>query len=110
MVYKLLFERVDMDVIDLGMVAYVEKLWEEGEGKTVAEYCYASVLRFAPKLKGRLPCALRILNGWRKLELPARASPYSEYDVCVVRNIRQLGAFLRGPLPSGRVRPLPADR
>ena len=65
------------DRVDLSMVHYLEVLWQEGEGKTVAEYCYASTLHFAPILKGKIPCALRLLNGWRRLELPARAAPLS---------------------------------
>ena len=65
------------EYIDEGFAEFLEHLWQEGEGIAVANYTLASILHFAPKLGPKLPCARRIIKGWRKLELPTRACPLS---------------------------------
>jgi hypothetical protein len=63
--------------VDLGDVlsAYVEKLWEDGDTKTMASYTLAAVQFFRPQVKGQLTKAWKLLALWGKLEQPRRATP-----------------------------------
>ena len=63
------------EYIDFALVEYLEHLWQEGEGVAVGNYTLAGLLHFVPSLRGELHCARRILKGWHRLELPARAAP-----------------------------------
>ena len=63
------------EFVDLALVQYFEHLWQEGEGLAVGNYTLAGLLHFIPPLRTELTCARRILKGWQRLELPARAAP-----------------------------------
>ena len=65
------------DYIDFALVQYLEHLWQEGEGISVANYSLAELVHFVPAIRAHLHCSRRILKGWQKLELPARACPLS---------------------------------
>eukprot|EP00438_Fugacium_kawagutii_P016522 Skav222460 [mRNA] locus=scaffold3319:167084:173482:+ [translate_table: standard] len=57
--------------------AYIERLWEDGDTKTMASYTVAAVQYFQPKLKGQLKQPWKLLSLWSKLEQPRRATPLS---------------------------------
>merc|ERR1712015_316672 len=63
------------DYVDARLADYFEYLWEDGEGLSVANYTLAAVVHFIPAMGSKLPAARRTIKGWRKLELPARATP-----------------------------------
>ena len=56
---------------------YLEKLWEDGDTKTMASYTLAAVQYFRPQVKGQLTKAWKLLALWGKLEQPRRATPLS---------------------------------
>ena len=65
----------ESEFVDGGLVQYLEHLWQEGEGLAVANYTLAGILHFIPSLRTELSCSRRIIKGWQRLELPARATP-----------------------------------
>ena len=72
--------RFVIEHVDMAFAAYLESLWHEGDGKTQAEYAYAAICHFIPRVRGNLPSGMRLLSGWRRMELPARATPIT-YDI-----------------------------
>ena len=54
---------------------YIERLWEDGDTKSVASYALAALQFHQPTLKGQLRQSWRLLSLWNKLEQPRRATP-----------------------------------
>lgn len=63
--------------LDVAVSAYLEALWQEGEGRTMGNYILAAIHWFMPEVKRKLVSSWRLLRAWDKLELPARATPAS---------------------------------
>ena len=82
------------EFIDIALVQYLEHLWQEGEGLAVGNYTLAGLLHFVPSLRSDLHCARRILKGWQRLELPARAAPLT-FDMALA----MCGLFVLWDLP-----------
>jgi integrase len=61
------------------LCSYLEFLWEEGEGRSLASNTVAGLQYVRPTLKKNLICAWRLLSAWAKRELPARAPPLTPY-------------------------------
>jgi hypothetical protein len=62
---------------DLGdiLCAYIEKLWEDGETKSLGSYTMVAVQFFRPELKGQLSKPWKLMALWGRLEQPRRATP-----------------------------------
>ena len=60
--------------LDQQMCAYVEWLWNEGEGMGAGNNLVAAVQYFL-QVRGKFPGCWALLKTWRKLEMPARAPP-----------------------------------
>eukprot|EP00435_Cladocopium_sp_Y103_P045195 s780_g12.t3 len=55
--------------------SYIERLWEDGESKTLGSYALAAVQFFHPQAKGRLGQPWKLMALWNRLEQPRRATP-----------------------------------
>jgi hypothetical protein len=55
--------------------SFIERLWEDGDTKTMASYALASVQYHRPAMKGHLQQSWKLLSLWTKLEQPRRATP-----------------------------------
>lgn len=66
---------------DLFLCKYVEFLWQDGEGRSVASNTVAGIQFMKPTLRKRLVCTWRLLGAWAKREMPARAPPLTVYLV-----------------------------
>ena len=64
--------------IDAQIAAYIENLWEEGEGRNSAGDIISAMSLFCPHLKGSLCCSWQLFKAWAKQEMPARAPPMPE--------------------------------
>eukprot|EP00435_Cladocopium_sp_Y103_P069331 s1270_g33.t1 len=64
-----------MHNLDEILCSYLEKLWEDGDTKTMASYALASIQFHRPALKGQLKQSWQLLSLWNKLEQPRRATP-----------------------------------
>jgi hypothetical protein len=63
---------VDFDQL---VASYIDFLWEDGEGRSLASNTVAGLQFFQPTLKRQLVCSWRLLGAWAKHEMPARAPP-----------------------------------
>ena len=63
------------DFLDDEVAAYVEYLWQEGEGASKAHYTLAAIQFFVPPARRNLNLAWGLVGSWDRLELPARAPP-----------------------------------
>ena len=57
---------------------FLEHIWSEGEGRSLASDTLAGLQDRDPRLKGQLVCSWRLLRTWSANEIPARAPPLSE--------------------------------
>eukprot|EP00435_Cladocopium_sp_Y103_P013778 s336_g3.t1 len=57
---------------------YLEYIWAEGEGRSLASNVLAGLQDFDPKLKGCLPGSWRLMKTWATNEVPCRAPPLTE--------------------------------
>eukprot|EP00438_Fugacium_kawagutii_P014624 Skav234625 [mRNA] locus=scaffold171:83113:87878:- [translate_table: standard] len=57
---------------------YLEFLWMEGEGRSLASDTLASLQDREPHLKGQLTSSWRLLKTWLSHEIPNRAPPFTE--------------------------------
>ena len=64
--------------IDAQVAAYIEHLWEEGDGRNMAGDILSGLTFFSPHLKGSLSCGWQLFKAWSKQELPVRAPPIPE--------------------------------
>ena len=64
--------------IDAQIAAYIEDLWENGEGRNSAGDIISAMTLFCPHLKGSLCRSWQLFKAWAKQELPARAPPMPE--------------------------------
>lgn len=55
--------------------SFIERLWEDGDTKTLASYALASIQYHRPALKGHLQQSWKLLSLWTRLEQPRRATP-----------------------------------
>lgn len=62
---------------DLLVADYINALWEEGEGRSLAANVLSGLQHYRPFLRRNLPCAWRLIGAWGRRELPARADPVS---------------------------------
>ena len=71
-------QRIAMD----GVVSdYLEFLWSEGEGRSLASDTLAALQDREPHLKGQLSSSWRLLKTWLSHEIPNRAAPFTEQVV-----------------------------
>jgi hypothetical protein len=68
----------EVHLVDELLSNYIEHLWEDGEGRSSASNVVAGLQHFKPLLRRKLICSWRLLAAWAKLELPARAPPFTE--------------------------------
>jgi len=68
-------QRIHLDPI---VSEYLEFLWSEGEGRSLASDTLAGLQDRDPHLKGLLVCSWRLLKTWMANELPSRAPPLTE--------------------------------
>ena len=61
--------------LDQLMVNYLERLWEDGDTKTMASYSLAALQFHRPQLRGCLRQSWQLPSLWNKLEQPRRATP-----------------------------------
>eukprot|EP00435_Cladocopium_sp_Y103_P035992 s493_g9.t1 len=61
--------------LDELLCGYLEKLWEDGDSKTMASYALASVQFHRPAVKGQLKQAWQLMSLWNRLAQPRRATP-----------------------------------
>ena len=66
---------ISEDSFDNCLMAYVERLWEEGDPKSHGNDAFAALKHFINPLRKSLWGAKRLLEAWGKLELPNRAAP-----------------------------------
>ena len=64
-----------MTGLDSLLSSFIERLWEDGDTKTMASYALASLQYHRPSLKGQLRDSWKLLSLWGKLEQPRRATP-----------------------------------
>ena len=67
--------------LDTYLCWHIEDLWHEGLPRGHANYCYAAVKFFVPSVSSLLYGADKLLKAWSKMELPARAVPFTP-DIC----------------------------
>lgn len=68
-------QRIKMD----GLLSdYLEYIWMEGEGRSLASDTLAALQDKEPHLKGHLVHSWRLLKTWMAHELPNRAPPFTE--------------------------------
>ena len=63
--------------LDRQVEDYIEHLWHEGEGISLAGDTISSLQHFQPSCKRHLPGAWRLLKAWQLRELPSRAPPFT---------------------------------
>ena len=63
------------DDLDLVVSAWVEHLWHEGDGRSVATDTIAALGWKVPSYKGHLRGSSELCKAWGRTELPARAPP-----------------------------------
>jgi hypothetical protein len=68
-----------VEAFDEVLCAYIEFLWQDGEGRSLASNTVAGLQFVRPTLRRKLPCAWRLLAAWAKRELPARAPPLTVF-------------------------------
>ena len=61
--------------MDVVVAEYIESLWEEGEGRSLASDTLAALQDTQPQLRNHLPACWRLLKTWHMNEIPARAPP-----------------------------------
>ena len=61
--------------LDQWLCLYIEKLWQDGDGKSGAADARCALAHFMPASCGPLHGARRLLLAWGKHELPERAPP-----------------------------------
>ena len=66
------------DSLDAVVSDYIEHLWSEGEGRSVASNLLAGLQDLDPHLKGHLQTSWRLMKTWTANELPNRAPPLTE--------------------------------
>jgi hypothetical protein len=57
---------------------YLENLWAQGEGRSLASDTLAGLQDRDPHLKGHLVYSWRLLKAWVSNEIPSRAPPLTE--------------------------------
>ena len=57
---------------------YLEYIWMEGEGRSLASDTIAALQHYDPKVKGQLAGSWRLLKTWVAHEIPCRAPPFTE--------------------------------
>ena len=77
---------------DLLVSEFINVLWEEGEGRSLAANVLSGLQHYRPFLRKHLPCSWRLIGAWNRRELPARADPVS---ILVLDALCGL-AFLKG--------------
>ena len=63
--------------LDHQLESYIEHLWLDGEGISLAGDAISAAQHFQPSCKRHLPGAWRLLKAWQLRELPARAAPFT---------------------------------
>lgn len=69
--------------VDSQLEEYIEFLWKEGEGISLAGDTISSIQHFQPSMKNHLQGAWRLLKTWQRNELPARAPPFTNETLAV---------------------------
>ena len=54
---------------------FLEFLWEEGEGQSLAADVLSAIQRYQPSMRRCLNCSWRLFKTWQRFEIPARAPP-----------------------------------
>ena len=57
---------------------YLEYIWMEGEGRSLASDTIAGIQHYDPQIKGQLVGSWRLLKTWVANEIPCRAPPLTE--------------------------------
>lgn len=54
---------------------FIEFLWEEGEGQSLAADVLCAIQHYQPSMRRCLNCSWRLFKTWQRFEIPARAPP-----------------------------------
>ena len=65
-------------LLDSLLSEYLEYLWSEGEGRSLASDTIAAIQHYDPPIKGQLMSSWRLLKTWVQNEIPCRAPPLTE--------------------------------
>ena len=63
------------DALDIIAAAYIEHLWQEGDGRNRACDTLSGIQHAVPAFKGQLRLSWELTKSWSRHELPARAPP-----------------------------------
>lgn len=67
------------EVVDSQAQEFIEFLWEEGEGQSLAADTLSAIQHFQPSMKRNLTGSWRLLKTWQRHEIPARSPPLTWY-------------------------------
>ena len=99
------------EYIDFALVAYLEHLWQEGEGVAVGNYTLAGLLHFVPSLRGELHCARRILKRMAPPRTARAGCPsHDGHAASYVWSLRLVGPPVCSLQSADRLRPVLADQ
>ena len=68
----------DLVMLDALLSEYAEILWQEGESRSGLGDTLSGLTNYLKFLRGKLPDAWAQHSTWKKLELPARATPFTK--------------------------------
>ena len=68
----------DVDILDTFLNEYAKVLWQEGESRSGLGDTLSGLTNYLKFLRGKLPDAWAQHSTWKKLELPARATPFTK--------------------------------
>lgn len=85
----------DSSYLDSLFSEYIEHLWEEGEGLSLATDGLSGLQDLRPNLKGTLQSSWRLVKTWQRREVPQRAPPLPEQVLQVL-----CGYFLHRNMPN----------
>ena len=89
-----------MPQLDGSLCQFIEYLWKQGDAKAIANDSLSGLAHFLPAVRRQTPEAWRLVGAWSRLELPARAPPFTAMFVyaiaqyCVERSWRDTMVLL----------------
>ena len=68
-------------LLDEQVCVHIERLWNEGESRSLAEDCLSGLRHYQPKLRGQLRQAWDLVSAWQNKEPALRATPADGADI-----------------------------
>ena len=66
-----------MPQLDASLCQFIEYLWKQGDAKVIANDSLSGLAHFLPAVRRQTPEAWRLVGACSRLELPARALPFT---------------------------------